>query len=494
MGVKDLNSIVRRQHETVKHNFETIIIDGTNMIITFLSKVSSELQKHDKTIFNTVDMNIIVQMKYIITKTTEYMFNVIKRFYNDYSPDKIYFVMDPKDEVSYVINSDMIIFDKYKELLLKDSNEICYELKKEEKEARKKANSKKEFVYSKWKKIHDEYNDNILPDIFRQTFHFNEQSNLFRLIKVCIRILSNDIRAYLSENLFRIINTGDEADLVIKNIGEMETNNSDKKVLICSSDTDYFVLFSNNPNIYIGGLRSTDFIYSPIKQWREAFTVNGVQMIPDNMIYNYAIRLSAIFGNDYTRDTIITSREYINCIKVFIPKLFKITSHRSNIDKFITKELCDYPDDKTVIDYNKFDELIEDWLEYRNNQSHFKLYIFSVIVYSNYQYYNKYSIEDEIYDIDSLVIELLGKLFVNNDNEKIFDNKILFSKYDVLYDWSKLKITKLNNETENETNNYEIDCDIKQLPTDITELLEIYKNISITQYNEENEYYKNLIE
>lgn len=473
MGIRDLNNIVRK-NPISKDNMmkiNTIIIDGSNMIVTYLMRASSDLfHQSPKTEFNTINHNLIWQMKYIIEATVKRGVDTIYSWYKTYSPRRILFVIDPKCGIDYKISSDMQINSFTKNILLGNNQEILFKMKSEEQESRKKATSKKDFVLSRYDELVKKNNgDVILANLFRQSFQFMENCNVMSLAKAAVVKIINSFNERIQnenmddenskiniDNILYLIEAADEADLVIKNLGEKYTEK--KHCLICSMDTDYFVLFSGNPKIYITGIRSSDLVYKPIDEWRNAFTIiadnqdeysndnshtdTEIQLIPDDKIYDYAIRLAPLFGNDYCRETVISAKVYQNAIKIFYPCGFPTLPARSNIDKFIKfgNERFKQDFENGLIPLERFDEIICNYLTMKNINK--KTYLFSVVVYKNWKYFNHYSITDTSGMEDEIMKHTIEKTFTKPDPEHKYTYKdaITAGKYDVIYDWdSKTK-------------------------------------------------------
>lgn len=477
MGVKNLNNIVRRIPETNKRTFPTIIIDGTNMLITYLSRCHSNMEiNFNKTEFNTVNLNLIKQMRYIIDETSRSLVSSISNFKQRYGAEKILFVMDPNKQVEYKINENMQFNEKYRALLLPpaDDNEAekIYRIKDAEKEARKNSNSKKAYVSDIYMKILQD-RPQIYAEKFRQSFHFSENSNLFKLIHICLHNAANELYRRFP-GLFYIVNAEDEADLVIKNIGETESEKND--VLICSTDTDYFVLFSNNPRVFVTSLKAMDEIYSPLIQWRAAFNHNGVQIIPDNEINFYAFRLSALFGNDYTRETLITAKEYENCLKIFAPNLFEVKTRRSNINKIILNEKSFYSSyyerqnngDELMPFFEYFDEIIENYTAKNNNHLWFFNYLLTVTIYTNFRFFDRYKIENNEYDISAIIASFISNLYIKDpNNAENLEYCLKYSKYKALLNWYKT--------TQEPEENFEF--------MDPETALDMFKNVNFSKNN-----------
>jgi hypothetical protein len=500
MGVKDLNNIVRRQAISNKNmpKFDTLIIDGSNLIITFVLSAASDLQRRaPKTSYKTINRNMLYQMKYIVEIAKSRGVEVLNQWLKRFRPDTIYFSMDPQKGVNYKLTTDMEISTFAREFLFngvastsKDMDEpfelkpdepveeIEFDLKTEEQEARKKASSKKPQLIEMYDKLKTD-TDDVLATLYRQSFHFMEPCNAIALGRMVSSLIFMEFDK-LHPGILHVIAAEDEADLVIKNLGEKTSKPFSRKegdeeitiqpkTLICSADTDYFILFSGNPNVYITGLHAFDKVYSPIEQWRLAFTVvyedgSEEQLIKDNRIFDYVIRLAPLFGNDYNRQQIISAKKYENALAVFYPiPTANTLSKRSGIGKLIAAEKAYYG--PNVISAHKFDRLMYDYM-LNHAKIDFKRYLYSVFVYKNYSRFDKYHEIDISVDETELIKNMFDKWSSHPDPEgkyTVYD-LINAGKYHRFYTW-----------------NYDSDSleDYEELPTDMDELVNIYHGISI---------------
>lgn len=498
MGVKDLNSIVRNKPVANKDmpRFDTLIIDGSNLIITFILSAASELQRNaPKTSYDTINRDMLHQMKYIVEVAKNRGVEVLQEWLKRFSPNRMYFVMDPQKGVNYKLTTDMEISTFAREFLFngipstaaeepeeepnENAQEIEFDLKTEEQEARKRASSKKQYLIEMYDKLKTD-TDDTLATLYRQSFHFMEPCNAIALAKLISNLIFTEFDK-LHPGLLHVIKAEDEADLVIKNIGEQSTKSFTRvegdetitiqpKTIICSADTDYFILFSGNPNIYITGLHAYDKVFSPIEQWRLAFTIvyddgTECQMISDAKIFDYVIRLAPLFGNDYNRQMVISAKKYENALAVFYPISTENTrSRRSGIGKLIAAERSRYG--PGVISTHNFDRLIYDYM-INHTKIDFKRYLYSVFVYKNYQHFGRYGeivIEDKSTE---LILKMFDKWASRPDPEGKYTvvDLITAGKYHKLYAWNHTSPTF---------------TDVKELPSDPAKLYECYESIDIS--------------
>ena len=102
--------------------YRRIIIDGSNLVFTKLSRFLSQLKKmFPIDDWKAVDKDILFQTKFIIDNSANDIINVIKRCRARYHAEEIYLVFDPVKTPSYVVNPQMVFGN---DELLKDNKYI----------------------------------------------------------------------------------------------------------------------------------------------------------------------------------------------------------------------------------------------------------------------------------------------------------------------------------------------------------------------------------
>mgnify|MGYP003540713509 FL=1 len=103
MGITDLNTIMKiKGMEVKKDHFDNIIFDGSFILINTLSSVYKKLKDENKlnmTKWDTINQNLLYQMKYIVENSVNQIIKTINEFDKRYKPKSIYFVDDPKNKV-----------------------------------------------------------------------------------------------------------------------------------------------------------------------------------------------------------------------------------------------------------------------------------------------------------------------------------------------------------------------------------------------------------
>jgi hypothetical protein len=108
MGVKDLNILIKRYPATNINKVSSIVIDGTNLLIIVLCGIFKSLRENfPLEIWNSVDLNIVQQYKYIVKNTIADVTKTVISAKSQYNASKVVIVMDPPNTVSYNINKNM---------------------------------------------------------------------------------------------------------------------------------------------------------------------------------------------------------------------------------------------------------------------------------------------------------------------------------------------------------------------------------------------------
>lgn len=291
MGIKDLNKITVGMS---KYNgkFKTIVIDALNMFHIYISGITNKLTKNNGYSYKS----ILTQMHFIISECSQYIYICFLSLSKYLEKDgTIYVVFDPSKTPDY-------------EMLGGEH----HNLKKEECEKRKISQSKidksksikdildlkyglttKISEIEEWQKLLQEIGKDIslidatIEEIFDQQYFFTQISNQMMLLEIIIHEAIKKVKNVNIECIF----SESEADFVIKNIAYMCNS---QPVLVCSTDTDYFVLLAELKNVYkttITGIKNSGIFY-PYELWRTIFS----EQITTEQIY----ALATIAGNDYT--------------------------------------------------------------------------------------------------------------------------------------------------------------------------------------------------
>ena len=441
MGVQNLNNIIHTWPASNQQVFHRVIIDGTNLIFNKLSRYLSFLKKQYPIVeWNSINANLIYQTKFIIEQTTDDIVNYINRIVQKYKTVEIFLVFDPKATPSYVIYGDLEdIYDN--DLHLRDNpfitnlltteelenNEVvALNIKSDEQEIRRKFANKESYIESKIRDIDLLDIDNTIKEtiksIFQQSYHYLNSSKLLRLSNVILDML----RIRFNNKQVYIVHAQNEADLVIKNIalnnvGFNSTLPDEHNTLIISTDTDYYILFSNIPNTYITTL-SIDNIYYPFEGWQS--------LLQGSFSYETVIRLAPMMGNDYTTHKyLITPETNYNDICNLLNINGKFEMIKKNKKKKLYKMIMNYTvNENDLVPLEDIDNMVCEYSKKFDEGWYFKRYLLSVVVYKNWNIYNECEILHNTINEDEM------KLQVDGEMENVM--KYLFNCHGKLYKWN----------------------------------------------------------
>lgn len=433
MGIEKLNTLLSNATQ-YSGKFDTIIIDGSNLLITFISAVVSGIKRENHygpwSTFNQDPMRILYE---IINQSTDSILlnlNIIRRTLLN-NNGKIIFIIDSSNEPKYITYNNQVLY-----------------LKSDERKIRKQKQDRSKIINEQLEKIKLEYgcfveeeciNEYMISNFYLQLDYFNNIGNYLKLMPIIINNVMKNI-----ENV-TFIQAISEADFVIKNLANFY---NDHPILVMSEDTDYFLLLSDIENAYKTSIKIKQPIYYPYEFWKET--------IGYNIGYEELIYIATLIGNDYvSHKSYLTmdpknSEKNINRIKglcnidnhlyedIESSQMKKIKSILRNFkpesittiddfQKIFTNLDQDYKDAITIyeswmfnsdyktITYNEndFDNLLEDLLKKYSQQFKF------IISFNKYNLNNIINIMFK--DNKNNIINWLKKIF----NESDFDEKYL---------------------------------------------------------------------
>ena len=273
MGVLDLNKI-KDGSKIYAGKFNTVIIDGSNLIFLSLSSALSRIKKdnnNNKYNLSVIDENIVRQFYDILESAYDYIkMNLNYTYKTKLMNDKNLFItFDTINTVTYHLSTG-------EELNLKEA---------EQNERRKKADRTSTIEQAMNALVLEYEEDEIehIKNTLLQYDYYNNNSNLIRLTGILIQRIKHDFPKA------NVIEACSEADLVIKNIASIYNFDS---VLVCSVDTDYFVLCSDLENVYKTEVTMGKEIFYPFMLWKE--------LLFKEITYEDISILATILGNDYT--------------------------------------------------------------------------------------------------------------------------------------------------------------------------------------------------
>jgi hypothetical protein len=426
MGVKDLNVLIKKYSPIHNKKFDVVIIDGTNLLIIILSRVKKLLSvNYPLNLWKGISLNVVHQYKYILENSVVQIDAFIDTVKRDYNPEKIIFVCDPVNTVSYEINEKMDFNQKYKNVFFENSPVTNLFVKRDEQAKRVNQSLNATQCEKEIKNLTNLVLSDVLIDIYKQSFYFCIPHNLNKIIHSLIFELSKK---------YTIVSAIGEADLVIKNLAMNEVENK-KTVLVFSRDTDYFILFSDCPDVCVSPF---GFVYNPYFIWTSFL----------GAAYNFdlIIRIAPLAGNDYSQMSIILLNSSVDMIlhlcnvnnkinliqKEKRRKIKCLSSIEVNPGEITTPEQIDDA-------VNNFD------VEY------FKRYFSSVIIYKNWKQFNRHTVYDKKEPIPIAKVIPFTKIYNWNNNlifkwdeffKEVTENENLdeeYNKYKLIgsYDFSK---------------------------------------------------------
>ena len=436
MGIINLNQIAKdAKVYDIKAN--TAIIDGSNLIYIYLCTASKCLKdplSYRNYNVNIIDVDIEQQIYSIVEQALLSLIRYTYFLYGKLTNERnIIFVFDPYKEPKYIINHKI-----FTEEIVENIEEINnikieeeYEMKKDER--KKRAEHKAVDVDSLISKELDKLVKINNSDVNNEVLTINEitqllnisdmnkikDNNLFQNPKMLNKLTAFIIKEFLyicnkydktdfeftrynilnklSNNVsshIHFIQAISEADLVITDLAGIFNYD---KVVVCSRDTDYFILLSDIPNVYKSDIFVGNY-YLVSEMWKQ---------LSENITYEDIIAIATLSGSDYTnKDTIMTFN---------IDNYRKLINHEEVSGRKIRKYLNDYNKISDIIQYlpDKFKRTYE--------------------LYKNKYYNNKY---EKYTPFDTNIVNYINKFLVNKiKNENIFRemskrNEILDDKND----------------------------------------------------------------
>ena len=449
MGIINLNQIAKgAKVYDIKAN--TAIIDGSNLIYIYLCTASKCLK--DPLSYRNYNVNIIdVEIEQqIYTIVEQALLSLIRYTYFLYgkltNERNIIFVFDPYKEPKYIINHKIFTEETIENI--EEINNIKieeeYEMKKDErkKRAEHKAVDVDNLISKELDKLvkinNSDVNNEVLTiNEITQLLNISDMNkikdnNLFQNPKMLNKLTAFIIKEFLyicnkydktdfeftrynilnklSNNVsshIHFIQAISEADLVITDLAGIFNYD---KVVVCSRDTDYFILLSDIPNVYKSDIFVGNY-YLVSEMWKQ---------LDENITYEDIIAIATLSGSDYTnKDTIMTFN---------IDNYRKLINHEQVRGIKIRKYLNNYNKISDIIQYlpDKFKRTYE--------------------LYKNKYYNNKY---EKYNPYDTNIVNYINKFLVNKiENENIF--REMSKRNEILDDINDFKE---NNELIDKNNN-----------------------------------------
>jgi hypothetical protein len=419
MGIHGFNTIIRKFGKKYNIDPDVIIIDGSNLICIFLESALSELRKQFPTIWGEgINLHIKTQFRELCKMVTTSIVWKIKSVRS--GARRVYLVFDPPYTPKYTLTPNLEIFTYEQLKYIFSEEELDNEMskvvnsKQEEQINRQKYKKDDRVMIKEYvSNIENEEYVKIVTSIINQTMYFNGNSHKKKLWNFIKHELRNTFDENKDFEVF-IVDAQDEADIVIKNIASEYSQ--DETILVMSSDTDYYVLFYECDNVYIKDLlRHVDGIYSPRQVIQSYLGFDA----PTSLVH----RMAPIFGNDYTaHEKIIDCNNNYENFKLLINgNLEKLSCLPTNT--IIRKACVRQHWNEEISPLQNIDNIIEAW-----NDKYFKLYMLSVLVYTNWmsmgnylEFTDEYNLEETLETINDYNWDK-GKLDLIFSNIEVFIN------------------------------------------------------------------------
>lgn len=421
MGIINLNQIAKEAKVyNIKAN--TAIIDGSNLIYIYLCTASKCLKdplSYRNYNVNIIDVEIEQQIYSIVEQALLSLIRYTYFLYGQLTNERnIIFVFDPYKEPKYIINHKIFTEETIENI--EEINNIKieeeYEMKKDER--KKRAEHKVVDVDSLISKELDKLVKINNSDVNNEVLTINEitqllnisdmnkikDNNLFQNPKMLNKLTAFIIKEFLYicnkydktdfeftrynilnklsnnvSNHIHFIQAISEADLVITDLAGIFNYD---KVVVCSRDTDYFILLSDIPNVYKSDIFVGNY-YLVSEMWKQ---------LSENITYEDIIAIATLSGSDYTnKDSIMTFN---------IDNYRKLINHEQVSGRKIRKYMNNYNKISDIIQYlpDKFKRTYE--------------------LYKNKYYNNKY---EKYTPYDTNIVNYINKFLVNKiENENIF--------------------------------------------------------------------------
>ena len=140
MGIQNFKHLLKKSRVSNQNIFDHTVIDGSNLVITFLSVTLSEMHKtYGKNFIQGSNVDILKQCAYLVKNTAKSLRHYLEIVKNN--SKKLYVVMDPLTTPEYIIKN---INNYTRELFNTEENIIKCNLKLLEQEKRRKSDNVQE--------------------------------------------------------------------------------------------------------------------------------------------------------------------------------------------------------------------------------------------------------------------------------------------------------------------------------------------------------------
>lgn len=422
MGVKNLNTILKGAANETGYGYYRIVIDGSNLLFSRLcSQVASLMKSRRISTWNSIGWDLLSQTRFIIENVVTDVISTINADVRKYKSSEVYLVFDGRSSPTYSLTDDMTFSDG---VLIKDTpysslvfaegcNSVTFNIKEQEQQQRLKSTDKSHIINTQLQRLED---DDVIDDetlaiaseVFLQSFYYQNIPNMVRLMRAVLPRLDESFKTTSYHGV--LVTAIDEADLVIKNIvigsilGIPKIPDNQYTIVI-SDDTDYAILFADNPKVHCRQLFRGAPVISSYKCFKRFFGSDAT--------YDKIIRLSPLFGNDYTHHTtLIDAQSNSNdALRLFTAE--PITGARKKIFNVFNTHYTQMPSQIESVDNMLYEWTINgDTRSGKTDMSnYFVQYIYSILIYRNIEKFNRCTIgavDDVFTGMSSVLLNILN--------------------------------------------------------------------------------------
>lgn len=276
MGIHNLNSLFVNAPSYENMVFDTIIIDGSNLVITYLSAIMSSIIKDQQ------EECIIDRTRRIVQETADSIVSVIRHYNNRYSigldDSKVIVIFDSTSNPDYKIKTE----SGFKLIKAK-------ELESASRAKRRDNADKLEQIIERMKL---EGSTDLEIEIYKQHTYMNSPNNYMKTLSAITDLVVSTIRSSHDNNVV-FLKALSETDFVIRALCHVYTLDKTQNCLVASTDTDYMVLLSDIERAYVKKIQTRETkIIQPYEAWRSVLN-------KDDITYEQICELAIIFGCDY---------------------------------------------------------------------------------------------------------------------------------------------------------------------------------------------------
>jgi len=452
MGVKNLNKLIK-VHPIRKITADNLIIDGYNVVITFIQSILSSIRE------NPVGGNIIEIFNFIVRSISQRIHTVIKNIKSTFKCRYVYFVVDGAFQKPLELSGGNVLdikafehlsrqnqLDKQKERIIRKIEESSETIEQKESEEERRffeiGDNYRHLIYPILDSVYrmellenlDEKTEKIKPEDEKQ---LNPDGTPEGTVEKTSED-ENPTEQTEEQNEFQFIESHYEADYTIANLANLFSRGESRSIIM-SLDTDFFVMCCENPNVFILNFKELNQVYSPFREWNRILNEIGIAF-NKRLIF----RLAPLFGNDYTANG--TDKQGIldpseKELKIVILKNEFPDKRKKKLTQL--KSLIEYHSE--ILSLNSLDAAVKSFAEANEKYSdYFRKYSSSVAAYEKME---------EFLDFDDYVPKNKG----SKEIQELFPNPKTFidSRFDDLLDETETDHEKETEQTQSQKTEFD---------------------------------------